>query len=75
MFAKQIENSMSAHGIHIESQSKAKVMTELEEMGLIQRQVIKSKLRVGTASFEGWVLTPAGHMAYCMSCEEVPDVA
>lgn len=45
-------------------QSKAAVFTELEELGLAQR----GHEMFGRVKVEGWYLTQAGRLAYCVSC-------
>jgi hypothetical protein len=53
-------------------QSKSKAFNALAEQGLCGwvEQVIGGRFPV---SVEGWVITPAGHLAYCMSCDPTPD--
>lgn len=45
-------------------QSKAAVFPELEAMGLAQR----GHEMYGRVKVEGWYLTHAGRLTYCMSC-------
>lgn len=52
-------------------QSKAKVFTELADIGYC-RQVTESlgRDRFGEISVTGWALTHAGRITYCMQCED-----
>ena len=55
-------------------QTKAAIMKRLAEQGLVQRM----KIRVGTtfaATVEGWELTHAGRLMYCLWASEKHEKA
>ncbi len=51
-------------------QSKAKIIKRLHEEGYIQPMKTAFKDRFGIMVIDGWQLTHAGRLTYCMSCDE-----
>ena len=63
----EIEGALRGWGRCV--QSKAKVYKELEAEGLVKW----TEERLGgrfPMTIEGWELTLAGHVAYCLSCDD-----
>lgn len=53
-------------------QSKSKHMAQLHEDGLVEPMTRSfGRDRFGAVEVTGWILTLAGHFAYCDSCRDV----
>lgn len=67
MFTAEIEHALSEAQLPHCFQSKAKVMDELNEKGLIEQQEFTLGGRM-PMRIKGWVLTHSGRFTYCANC-------
>lgn len=64
IFAAEIEGRLPLY-------SKAKIYREMEVAGLVHFGTFNlGRDRFGVIKVEGWGLTPAGRLTYCMQCSE-----
>lgn len=71
LFAAEVEAGVSGQPLRGIVQSKSKLLPKLEAEGFVQK--VRRELppdRFGAIVVEGWELTLAGNMAYCMSCDD-----
>ncbi|MGH8261384.1 MAG: hypothetical protein ACREUG_17010 [Steroidobacteraceae bacterium] len=69
VFAAEIEGRLPLY-------SKAKIYDRLCEDGLVEFGTFNlGKDRFGVIRVQGWSLTHAGRLAYCMNCPDLPDSA
>lgn len=67
LYGAEVEGALNG-GLGI-LQSKAKILTKLEADGFVRK--VRRELppdRFGSLVVEGWELTLAGNMAFCLSC-------
>lgn len=63
VFAAEIEGHLL--------QSKAKIYDQLERDGYVERTEERIAVPpLGTMTVKGWVLTHAGRLTYCMTCDD-----
>lgn len=75
LFSLQIDQAIRKDGMpSLPLQSRAKVFRDLEQQGLVRKVSVVLGGRF-PAVVEGWDLTVAGHLAYCMSCEDPKEHA
>jgi hypothetical protein len=68
LFSHDIEQAMRpASQPRFPHQSRAKVFRDLEGEGLVKK--VSFSYGRPALTVEGWELTTAGHLAYCLSCD------
>ena len=67
-FDAEVSAALRGHQLHI-MQTKSKLAETLAEEGLLA----KCKVQISGATVEGYELTHVGRMAYCMTCDEMPN--
>lgn len=70
LFAYEVNRALDPTAIGLPMQSKAKVFTELERDGMVERAQRTVPSRFGPITVRGWELTHAGRFAYCASTDE-----
>jgi hypothetical protein len=75
IFANDIEQDLKPTGRTLPFQSKAKIFTKLEAEGLVRRDSMQIGSGWSAVTVEGWALTAAGHLMYCMSCADEDESA
>ena len=68
VFAQEVEGALTG-GIQL-CQLPKKMTDRLVKAGLVERRTHQFRDRFGTVTINGCVLTSAGHLAYCMSCDD-----
>lgn len=69
-YEAEVSAALEGHWLHM-MQTKAALAETMVEEGYLA----KCKVSVSGATAEGYELTHVGRMAYCMTCEEMPNAA
>lgn len=75
LFSREVDNALNPKACGFPYQSRRKVFRELEAEGLVRKVSVKYGAPPLVMVIEGWELTTAGHLLYCMSCEDDGDPA
>jgi hypothetical protein len=76
VFSNEVEQSMKPRDWpRFPFQSKAKVFTELQGLGLLRQDGVMCGKGAFRVNVTGWALTEAGRLAYCSECKDESEAA
>lgn len=75
LFSHEVESAVNPKASGLPYQSRRKVFRELEADGLVRKVSVQHGKPPFVIVIEGWQLTTAGHLLYCMSCDDSGEPA